>query len=139
MLHWLGIAPSYSRPRVSDDNAFVESIFRTAKYRPGFPTRGFADLHAARAWAAQFVAWYNHEHLHSGLRFVAPVVRHTGQDVAQLQARAQVYETARLRHPQRWSGAIRNWNPIGAVTLNPDKETVATVQSRQHESKRLAA
>ncbi|CEJ43314.1 Integrase catalytic region (fragment) [Xanthomonas citri pv. bilvae] len=32
MLHWLGIEPSSSRPRVSDDNAFVESLFRTAKY-----------------------------------------------------------------------------------------------------------
>jgi transposase InsO family protein len=39
MLHWLGIKPSYSRPRVSDDNPFVESLFRTAKYRP--------DLHSA--------------------------------------------------------------------------------------------
>ena len=72
MLHWLGIAPSYSRPRVSDDNAFVESRFRTAKYRPGFPTEGFADLTAARQWAAHFVEWYNAEHRHSGLRYVTP-------------------------------------------------------------------
>ncbi|CAH2603482.1 protein of unknown function [Rhodovastum atsumiense] len=62
MLHWLGISPSYSRPRVSDDNAFAEAVFRTAKYRPAFPARGFADLEAARAWAAWFVQWYNHEH-----------------------------------------------------------------------------
>jgi transposase InsO family protein len=47
MLHWLGIAPSHSRPRVSDDNAFAEALFRTAKYRPEFPTKGFADLEAA--------------------------------------------------------------------------------------------
>ena len=39
MLHWLGVKPSYSRPRVSDDNAFAESLFRTAKYRPEFPPR----------------------------------------------------------------------------------------------------
>lgn len=139
MLHWLGIAPSYSRPRVSDDNAFVESLFRTAKYRPGFPVQGFTDLQAARAWSAQFVAWYNHEHLHSGLRFVAPAVRHAGQDGAQLRARTQVYESARQRHPRRWSGAIRDWTSIGAVTLNPDKETIATAKSPQHESKRMAA
>ena len=44
MLYWLGVKPSYSRPRVSDDNAFAESIFRTAKYRPEFPAKGFADL-----------------------------------------------------------------------------------------------
>jgi len=66
MLHWLGIKPSYSRPRVSDDNALVESLFRTAKYRPEFPTKGFADLEAARQWAATFVHWYNHDHRHSG-------------------------------------------------------------------------
>ena len=59
MLHWLGIEPSYSRPRVSDDNAFAEALFRTAKYRPEFPLKGFADLDAARHWAARFVHWYN--------------------------------------------------------------------------------
>ncbi len=48
MLHWLGVKPSYSRPRVSDDNAYAESLFRTAKYRPEFPAKGFADLEAAR-------------------------------------------------------------------------------------------
>jgi transposase InsO family protein len=54
MLHWLGIKPSYSRPRVSDDNAFAEALFRTAKYRPDFPATGFADLQAARDWAVRF-------------------------------------------------------------------------------------
>ncbi|MFN7184696.1 MAG: transposase, partial [Thermomonas haemolytica] len=44
MLHWLGVKASYSRPRVSDDNAYVESLFRTAKYRPEFPDKAFADL-----------------------------------------------------------------------------------------------
>ena len=66
MLWWLGVKPSYSRPRVSDDNAFVESLFRTAKYRPEFPAAGFADLGAAREWAREFVHWYNHDHRHSG-------------------------------------------------------------------------
>lgn len=68
MLQWLGIAPSYSRPRVSDDNPFVESLFRTAKYRPEFLSRGFADLDQAREWAWAFARWYNEEHRHSGLR-----------------------------------------------------------------------
>ena len=54
-LHWLGIKPSYSRPRVSNDNAFVESLFKTAKYRPQFPVSGFIDLEAARQWASRFV------------------------------------------------------------------------------------
>ena len=59
MLYWLGVKPSYSRPRVSDDNAFAESLFRTAKYRPEFPAKGFVDPAAARAWATTFVRWYN--------------------------------------------------------------------------------
>jgi transposase InsO family protein len=80
MLHWLGIKRSCSRPRVSDDNAFVESLFRTAKYRPEFPAQGFADLEAARGWANRFVHWYNHEHHHSGIRFVSPAQRHDGRD-----------------------------------------------------------
>ena len=63
--YWLGVKPSYSRPRVSDDNAYAESLFRTAKYRPEFPPKGFADLDAVRTWAAEFVRWYNDEHRHS--------------------------------------------------------------------------
>ena len=70
MLHWLGIKPSYSRPRVSDDNAYAEALFRTAKYRPEFPAR-LRGSGAARAWASRFVHWYNVEHRHSGIRYVA--------------------------------------------------------------------
>jgi hypothetical protein len=77
MLHWLGIKPSYSRARVSDDNAFAEALFRTAKYHPEFPLKGFADLVAGRQWAMQFVQWYNHEHPHSGIRYVTPTVSQT--------------------------------------------------------------
>jgi hypothetical protein len=79
MLHWLGVQPSYSRPRVSDDNAYAESLFRTAKYRPEFPAKGFASLDEARAWAAGFVHWYNVEHRHSGIRYVTPQQRHAGR------------------------------------------------------------
>ena len=111
MLYWLGIKPSYSRPRVSDDNAFVEALFRTAKYRPEFPLRGFADLHAARQWAARFVRWYNDEHRHSGIRYVTPGQRHAGQDRRVLMARHVLYQDARERNPRRWSGPTRNWTP----------------------------
>jgi transposase InsO family protein len=72
MLNWRGIKASHSWPRVSDDNAFVESLFRTAKYRPEFPTRGFGDLEQARQWAGSFVHWYNYVHQHSGIRYVSP-------------------------------------------------------------------
>lgn len=118
-LESLGIAASYSRPRVSDDNAFSEALFRTCKYRPDYPHAGFASLEAAREWSLAFVRWYNHEHRHSAIRYVTPAERHTGQDPAILTARQQIYEGARERHPARWSQAIRNWDPIGEVWLNP--------------------
>jgi putative transposase len=131
MLHWLGIKPSYSRPRVSDDNAFAEAVFRTAKYRPEFPLKGFADLQAARRWAARFVQWYNHEHRHSGIRYVTPAQRHAGQDGRLLAARHAVYQAARRRNPQRWSGQTRNWTPVGAVALNPERDTVVRAATSQ--------
>jgi putative transposase len=124
MLHWLGIAPSHSRPRVSDDNASAEALFRTAKYRPDFPAAGFADLAEARAWAAAFVHWYNHEHRHSGLRYVTPAQRHAGEDRSVLAVRHALYQQAREANPRRWSGPTRNWTPIGAVTLNPERDSV---------------
>ena len=139
MLYWLGVKPSYSRPRVSDDNAFVESLFRTAKYRPEFPDRGFADLGAARAWAAHFVHWYNHEHRHSGIRYVSPAQRHAGADREILAARHELYMQARARNPRRWSGATRNWTPIEAVTLNPERDSVVKTHSGSLDKQPMAA
>jgi hypothetical protein len=72
------------------------------------------------AWLCAFVRWYNTEHLHSAIRFVTPDDRHAGRDVVRLAARRLVYERARARRPERWSGNTRNWTPIEAVTLNPD-------------------
>jgi len=139
MLNWLGVKPSYSRPRVSDDNAFVESLFRTAKYRPEFPARGFADLDGARRWGAEFVRWYNVEHRHSGIRYVSPAQRHAGQDVAILAARHALYAKARQRHPTRWSGDTRNWSPIACVTLNPERDAVVSAALRNHDIQPKAA
>lgn len=108
MLHWLGVQPSYSRPRVSDDNAYAEALFRTAKYRPEFPAKGFANLDEARAWAAEFVRWYNVDHRHSGIRYVSPQQRHAGQDKAILAARHALYLQAQQRNPARWSRDTRD-------------------------------
>lgn len=119
-LQRLGIVPSFSRPHTSDDNPYSESLFRTLKYRPEYPSRPFASLEEARAWVAAFVRWYNTEHLHSSLRFVSPDDRHFGREDAVLAHRRRVYTAARRVHPERWSGATRNWDPVGAVTLNPE-------------------
>jgi transposase InsO family protein len=124
MMYWLGLKASYSRPRVSDDNAFVESLFRTAKYRPEFPAKGFADLLQAREWASSFVHWYNHDHKHSGIRYVSPAQRHAGEDREILAARHGIYAQAKAAHPRRWARHTRNWNPIAVVTLNPERDSV---------------
>jgi putative transposase len=139
MLNWLGVKPSYSRPRVSDDNAYAESLFRTAKYRPEFPAKGFADLDAARAWAAGFVRWYNHDHRHSGIRYVSPAQRHAGEDRAILDARHELYERARALNPARWCGRTRDWSHIGTVTLNPERDSIVQAHARASEIQPLAA
>ncbi len=117
----LGVMPSYSRPRVSDDNAYVESLFRTCKYRPDYPVHGFATIADARNWVLQFVRWYNGEHRHSGIKFVTPQQRHQGADVVVLEQRRRVYQAAKQQHPERWSGGIRNWTPVNEVWLNPER------------------
>jgi putative transposase len=138
MLHWLGIEPSYSRPRVSDDNPYAEALFRTAKYRPEFPVKGFAELDAARQWAERFVHWYNDEHRHSGIGYVTPAQRHAGQDRALLAARHELYQQARHSSPRRWSGQTRDWTPVTAVTLNPERGSViqATAMARENREHR---
>lgn len=114
----LGVMPSFSRPSVSNDNPFSESLFRTVKYCPIYPTKPFASLEDDRAWVATFLQWYNHEHFHSGIRFTTPASRHTGRDMAMLQNRDQLYQVAQRTHPARWSGVTRNWTRIARVTLN---------------------
>lgn len=139
MLNWLGVKPSYSRPRVSDDNAYAESLFRTAKYRPEFPAKGFDDLAHARSWAAGFVRWYNHDHRHSGIRYVSPAQRHAGEDQVILAARHALYTRARALNPARWSGPTRDWSPIGAVTLNPERDCIVQTHLRTANIQPLAA
>lgn len=120
----LGVRPSYSRPGVSDDNAYAESLFRTCKYRPTFPG-AFATLDDARAWMLSFVRWYNHEHKHRNLKFVSPAERHRGDDQAIFARRIKLYEQARAKHPARWSRGIRNWSLPVEVWLNrPAEENV---------------
>lgn len=120
-LEKLGIMPSFSRPRVSNDNAYAESLFRTCKYRPNYPSKPFGSLDEARRWTLEFVQWYNHQHKHSGLKFVTPAQRHDGRDASILQHRKQVYEAAKQRHPERWSGTTRDWELKDEVWLNPER------------------
>jgi putative transposase len=120
-LQRLGVMPSFSRPSVSNDNPYSESMFKTLKYHPSYPGQAFADLAAARKWVGNFVNWYNNEHRHSAIRFVTPAQRHAGEDQPLLRRRKVVYEAAKARQPQRWSGTTRNWAPVRVVHLNPAK------------------
>lgn len=121
MLEQLGVAPSFSRPRVSNDNAYAESLFRTCKYRPDYPSKPFGSLEEAQEWTQKFVRWYNHEHKHSGLKFVTPAQRHASLDRLILARRDEVYRTAKKRNPQRWSQNTRNWKRDDQVWLNPER------------------
>jgi putative transposase len=122
-LEALGVIPSYSRPRVSNDNPYSESLFRTFKYRPQYPKKGFENLDSARKWVGRFVTWYNQEHRHSAIRYVTPCQRHKGRDRKILAHRHRVYLQAKQSRPERWSGSTRNWRPINEVWLNSPNES----------------
>lgn len=134
MLQSLGVLPSFSRPSVSDDNPFSESLFRTVKYHPTFPamTR-FETIQAARLWMENFACWYNDSHLHSAIKFVTPNQRHAGSDKFILAKRHKVYLEAKNRKPERWSGKTRNWSQPTAVSLNPDKASRKTPDENNFE------
>jgi len=119
-LQMLGVVPSFS-----DDNPYSESLFRTLKYTPAYPNKPFESLEVARKWVHGFVQWYNHEHRHSAIRYVILDQRHRGMDGELLKQREAVYEMARQRNPERWSGNTRNWDPVTEVWLNPPKENQA--------------
>ena len=131
-LQRLGVVPSFSRPSVSDDNPYSESLFRTLKYTPVYPSKPFESLSAAREWVHQFVQWYNEEHRHSAIRYVTPGQRHRGEDAAILADRKRLYEAAKQANPERWSGDTRNWTPINEVWLNPppDLQSEAGVEKK---------
>ncbi|MCP4963872.1 MAG: IS3 family transposase [bacterium] len=126
-LEKLGVHQSFSRPGVSDDNPYSESLFGTLKARPEYPSGPFESLDAADAWAERMVFWYNNVHRHGWISFVTPAQRHSGEDVAILEARHKLYEAARTKNPERWSGKTRNWDRKEVVTLNPapSKQAVA--------------
>ena len=124
----LGVLPSYSRPRVSDDNPYSEALFRTLKYRPEWPSAGFASFEAARDWVETFLDWYNNKHRHSKINFITPAQRHRVEDKVILDSRELVLEKAKMASPLRWSGDVRNCQPAGPVSLNPEKESIKNEQ-----------
>lgn len=118
-LESLGVMSSFSRPRVSNDNPYSEALFKTCKYRPGYPKKGFSSIESAREWVLEFVDWYNNKHYHSGINFVTPSSRHSGLAEKIIQKRIIVYEIAKGQNPQRFNRGIRRWKLPIEVALNP--------------------
>lgn len=127
----LGVAASFSRPSVSNDNPYSESLFKTLKYKPGYPAKPFDSLDSSREWTLKFVRWYNKEHKHSGIKFVSPSIRHCGKDVKILENRMNIYVKAKEKHPERWSGNIRDWTVLEEVHLNPGKKVDKTAEIKR--------
>jgi len=121
-LEEMGVLRSFSRPRVSNDNPYSESLFRTVKYRPDYPSRPFASKDEACEWVATFVDWYNHRHRHSAIKFVTPHQRHSGTANAICKQRDDVYEKARRANPTRWSRHTRCWSQPADVWINKPTE-----------------
>lgn len=88
-------------PRVSNDNPFIESLFKTLKYRVNYPLR-FRDIDHTREWMASFVSWYNTEHLHSAIGHVTPQQLRSGEAERIFERRNAVMQQARAAYPERW-------------------------------------
>lgn len=116
----LGITRSRNRPRVSNDNPFSESLFKTAKYWPGYP-RFFQTLEQARTWAEQFVEYYNTEHRHSALEGHTPASIHDGTWIEIHHARQATLDKLYAANPHRYPRPPRAKTPPGLVALNPTK------------------
>ena len=115
----LGVSRSFSRPRVSDDNAFSEAQFKTLKYQPDYPGRFEGELHA-RAYLQDFFGWHNDEHHHSGLALFTPADVFHGRVEAVRATRQAALDAAYAAHPERFPhGPPRAPTPPAEVHINP--------------------
>ncbi len=130
LLATLGAQRSFSRPHVSDDNAFSESQFKTMKYQPDYPGRFAGELHA-RGWLAPFFGWHNDEHHHSNLALFTPADVFFGR-VDQIRiVRQAALDAAHVAHPERFThGAPRVLLPPVEVSINPITSSAVTIDPR---------
>jgi len=98
----LGVTQSHSRPSVSNDNPYSESLFKTMKYAPVFPDR-FGSISDARGFMERFVSAYNHEHHHTGIGLHTPADVHYGHATAVSEQRSAALTAARQTHPERFT------------------------------------
>lgn len=120
-LEEMKVSASFSRPRVSNDNPFIESLFKTLKYSTKYPLR-FRDIEHVREWMAEFVLWYNTEHLHSSIGYVTPEQMRTGKADEIFNKRNDVMEAAKIQHSERWgSRKPKVWRSAEKVVLNRNR------------------
>ena len=124
----LGVTPSKSRPRVSNDNPFSESHFKTAKYHPTYPDE-FVDIEHAKRHFGEFFRWYNHDHRHSGLALLTPANVHFGRVEQVMTVRQATLDAAFAAHPERFvRGRPIHPRPPTEVWIN--KPPATTVEPR---------
>jgi len=130
-LQRLGVMPSFSRPSVSNDNPYSESLFKTLNITLAFLTSPLAasrrrgnGLLGSSIGITRFTAIVP-------LKFVTPGQRHRGENVAILHQRSSLYEATRVQRPERWFGSTRNWKHEGIVFLNPSKSTEKEVHLKE--------
>jgi putative transposase len=122
LLFDLGVRQTHNRPRVSNDNPFSESEFRTMKYRPNYPGT-FADIDAARAWVSSYVPWYNQRHRHSGIALFTPSEVHSGAWAQSWQQRDQTQQAYYNTHPERFRSRPHTAAPSPIVGINLTTKT----------------
>jgi len=99
----LGIDPSFSRPRQSNDNPFSESLFKTTKYAPAFPDY-FVSLTHGREVLGPFFQHYNSQHRHTGIGLMTPNNVHAG-NAGRITSERQITLAAAFDlHPNRFKG-----------------------------------
>ncbi len=115
----LGVTCSHSRPRVSNDNPFSESQFKTAKGQPDYPGRFDGPDHA-RGWFGGYVEWFNPRHHHSGLAGFTPEQVFTGEYLELAAIRQQTLDAQYAAHPERFvQGRPLAAMPPETVAINP--------------------
>ncbi len=120
----LKIGRTHNRPRVSNDNPFSESEFRTMKYRPNYPGT-FTNIDTAHAWVASYVSWYNHHHRHSGIALFSPAEVHNGAWVQRWQQRDHALQAYYDAYPERFRNRPHTKAPSPIVGINLPPETQA--------------
>jgi hypothetical protein len=118
-----------AQPRVSNDNPYSESLFRTLMYRAQWPSSGFVSLGEAGDCVQNFVGWYNKKSKHSKINFITPAQRHAGKGDERPSNRTIDLEAASKGKPLRWSKGVRHCDPVACVSINPDEVGIKKVKA----------